>query len=131
MKRFAVVILSLFYLLVTSGFIVNVHYCMGRLASVEIGASSTDVCGFCGMEEDKNGCCHTDEQHYKVEDVHQNVAANFVFSQPVTDDVIELPFYQEYLTPLLTQRVILYNKYHAPPDRQFNQVYLYNCNFRI
>ncbi len=38
---------------IASGVVVNVHYCMGRLASVEYGYDDHDVCGKCGMSDTK------------------------------------------------------------------------------
>lgn len=122
--------MSLFYLLITSGFVVNVHYCMGRLASVELGSKDSSVCGFCGMEEN-DFCCSTDEQIYKVDNEHQQPFASFAFDNAGADDIISLPFYQEFLSPVLSERTTLSTKYHSPPDPKSNQVFLYHCNFRI
>lgn len=81
--------------------------------------------------QEQSDCCQTDEQHYKVDDEHQVISANFLMNVEELDDIIALPFYQEFLAPLQAQRVLLYNQYHSPPDPKQNQIFLYNCNFRI
>lgn len=131
MKRLAIIFMSLYYLLITSGFVVNVHYCMGSFAGVEWGADAhSDVCSKCGMEEN-DFCCKTDQQHYKLDSEHQPSFANFLIAVDVVDDVVALPFYQDFLSPLLTDKAVLSNLYHAPPDPKLNEVFLYHCNFRI
>jgi hypothetical protein len=49
---------------VTSGVVINIHYCMGEVATVELGHNSQDSCGQCGM--DNSGCCHDDVQVVKL-----------------------------------------------------------------
>lgn len=47
------------YLLLSSGVVLQLHYCMDRLAEVGLFASDhQDACGDCGMEMNaNNGCC--------------------------------------------------------------------------
>ena len=52
------------YMTVTSGVVINIHYCMGEVATVELGHNSQDSCGQCGM--DNSGCCHDDVQVVKL-----------------------------------------------------------------
>ena len=53
MKKIVVPILLLCYLALTTGVIVNLHYCMNRLASTELFASESKQCGKCGMHTDE------------------------------------------------------------------------------
>ncbi|MGB8190578.1 MAG: hypothetical protein WCF67_01605, partial [Chitinophagaceae bacterium] len=71
MKKLFVAILAIFYLSLASGVMVNVHYCMGELASVDYGHKEEDKCGRCGMPDDNNACCHTDSKLVKLQDDHQ------------------------------------------------------------
>ncbi len=130
MKRAFIAILSLFYLLVTSGFVINIHYCMGEIAAIGVGADKTDVCGGCGMEEKDYGCCHTDEQHYKVDDAHQ--AASQFFAQMQEPAIVPVTSFYESFVPLLNaERIAIDQQYHSPPDPRLNEVFLHNCHFRI
>jgi len=49
MKKFAIGILAILYMGVSSGIAMEIHYCMGKKAGVEFYGSSTDKCGKCGM----------------------------------------------------------------------------------
>lgn len=74
MKKFAASILILVYFTVTTGFVVSVHYCMGKLSSVELGYTGKSECGKCGMNLEKShGCCKDDVKLVKVQ-VDQNFA---------------------------------------------------------
>ena len=127
MKRFLVFILALFYLAVASGITVNVHYCMGKLASVDYGHSHKHKCGKCGMP-DNGGCCHTESTFLKLQDDHQLASADFSFKQPEAPAIITLVYEVRHLNaPTST----LSSAIHAPPDDGFPDVYLYNCVFRI
>ncbi|NDC76449.1 MAG: hypothetical protein EBZ67_00975 [Chitinophagia bacterium] len=68
MKRIAAICLSLVYLAMVSGVVVNTHYCMGKVASVAIGHSENDRCGDCGMAN--TGCCKDEVKVFKVSDTH-------------------------------------------------------------
>lgn len=69
MKRFLVAILALLYITLTSGVVVNVHYCMGKKSNVSIGNFSKKLCG-CGSKENKK-CCSTEFKIVKLNDNHQ------------------------------------------------------------
>jgi hypothetical protein len=129
LKRLFIAILAFFYLGIASGVMVNVHYCMGQLASVDYGhqAEGGD-CGKCGMPDDNNACCHTESTLVKLQDDHQVSGVHFFFKQPEV-----LPSY----TPLYEVKEVFaiasqsYSNIHAPPDGLPHTIYLYNCVFRI
>jgi hypothetical protein len=64
MLRFIGILVAMMYMTVTSGVVINIHYCMGEVATVELGHNSQDSCGQCGM--DNSGCCHDDVQVVKL-----------------------------------------------------------------
>jgi hypothetical protein len=70
MKKAWVILLAFLYLGMCTGIVVNYHYCMGDLASVEWGMDHDDTCARCGMK-DKSGCCETKFQVVKVQQEHQ------------------------------------------------------------
>ena len=58
----------------STGFVMNSHYCMGRLSSVELGISEVKKC-ICGMRIDrakKSKCCHSKIEVVKLEDSHKS-----------------------------------------------------------
>ena len=124
-----IAILAFFYLGVASGVMVNVHYCMGQLASVDYGHEAEGGnCGKCGMPDDNNACCHTESTLVKLQDDHQLSDVHFSFKQPEA--------LQQYTTLYAVNEVATvtsepYNNIHAPPDGPLHAIYLYNCVFRI
>lgn len=81
MKHFAAICLSLLYLAMVSGVVVNIHYCMGKVASVALGHSESDRCGDCGM--DNKGCCKDEVKVVKVDDTHSFSTPHFQVDKPV------------------------------------------------
>ena len=72
MRRFLLFILAVFYLGVSSGFALNYHYCMGKLAEVSCGEAGTS-----------HKCCSTETEYVKLS-VDQDVANTLVqLSAPV------------------------------------------------
>ncbi|MGL6269560.1 MAG: HYC_CC_PP family protein, partial [Chitinophagaceae bacterium] len=55
LKKFFAISLAIVYLAISSGVVLNIHYCMGEIAEVAFGQHKSDKCGQCGMEND--GCC--------------------------------------------------------------------------
>lgn len=128
MKKAFVAILAVLYLTITSGVVVNVHYCMGRFASVAYGADNHDVCGKCGMPDKKSKCCHTESKLVKVQDVHQLAKTQVQFQELPAEAPVQQSLIQQ---PVTGQEPYLALQYHSPPDRRLNTVYLSNCVFRI
>lgn len=128
MKKAFVAILAILYLTITSGVVVNVHYCMGRIASVEYGSDDHDVCSKCGMPGQKNKCCHTEYKLVKVQDAHQLAKTQVQFLELPAEVPVQQPLFQQ---PVAGQEPYLALQYHSPPDPRLNTVYLSNCVFRI
>lgn len=130
MKKAVIAILAILYITVTSGVAVNIHYCMGDIASVEYGYDDHDVCGKCGMKESakKKSCCHTEFKLVKLQDAHQLVKANAqLIEAPVA--VLTQSLLLNYLVP--AQETSIPYATHTPPDKQVDPVYVLNCVFRI
>ncbi|QEC43491.1 HYC_CC_PP family protein [Pseudobacter ginsenosidimutans] len=128
MKKAFVAILAILYITLTSGVIVNVHYCMGHIASVEYGYDDHDVCGKCGMTGEKEGCCHTEYNLVKVDDEHQSIPADLPsFQMPVSiipDEIV-------WIDPAPAKPVTTAFTYEDPPDQYSNSHYLHHCVFLI
>lgn len=114
------------YLGISSGVVVNLHYCMGDLSSVNYGFEKDEACGKCGMKE-KKGCCTTEYKLVKLQDEHQLAKTSIEFVQ--LD--VAIPENELILSSFVDKLSHLSLAYHSPPDRQFNSIYLHNCVFRI
>ena len=127
MKKTVIAILAILYLVTASGVVVNLHYCMGRLASVDYGTDSHKACGKCGMKSSP-GCCETHSKVVKVQDEHQWAKSGIEVAQVSAI----LPQFEIGLN-MLIQGEENYSDphYYPPPDPQGNSVYLLNSVFRI
>ncbi|HTL08230.1 MAG TPA: hypothetical protein VL307_08245 [Chitinophagaceae bacterium] len=85
MKKVLSITVAFLYLAITSGLVLQIHYCMGREigSSVSLADTGTHACSKCGMENAKNKCCHDEVKFLKLQDVHQQVTADFIVAAPV------------------------------------------------
>ena len=128
MKRSAVAILAIIYLAISSGVVLNIHYCMGKMSSVKLQAWTPNPCA-CGKKmESKKGCCKTEFKVVKIEDAQKAAYADFALHTPVTPLVTELNLLQ---TPFYNAQPVILPKEHSPPILSGQETYLRNCVFRI
>jgi hypothetical protein len=125
-KKFFTISLAVIYLAISSGVVINLHYCMGELADIAFGHSQTDKCPSCGMEN--KGCCHDDVKVIKLQDTHQ------VFNTQVDFAKVEalLPAYPSAFNwhlPVPNASLTLNN--HSPPIAGDIPLSILNCVFRI
>lgn len=128
MKRTGIAILLFFYFAFSSGIVINLHYCMGRFDSVQIGTSPAEYCGKCGMHSDfSNGCCHDEVKIMKIVDDQQPPTT---VQLPLFTALIlpGQPVYAEQVTLSVQDKVV--HKPHPPPLHK-QDTYLVNGVFRI
>lgn len=79
MKKILAIAVALMYLAITSGLVLQIHYCMGRQvgSSVKFAELDSHTCAECGMANAKNKCCHDEVKFVKLQDVHQQVCADY------------------------------------------------------
>ncbi len=128
MKKFIVAILAFLYLGVSSGIAMEIHYCMGKKAGVELFGNDNDKCGKCGMKEKKGGCCSDEHKFYKLNDSHKNVSNDVSFETPVVFienplPLLQFPFINDPLTNELQN--------HSPPIYTGPSACILNCVFRL
>lgn len=128
MKKLLVSISLLVYFVVSTGFVVSVHYCMDRLNGLEWGESEAEECGKCGMPTtDSDGCCKDEVKVVKLKVDHtfaKYVTADFSISLPenITANHLFAPSFKE----ITTEEPVA----HGPPLSS-QDTYLRNCVFRI
>jgi hypothetical protein len=130
MKKVLLAILFISYLAVTSGIVVNFHYCMNRLASTEWFTMEGKQCGRCGMEIHKShGCCHDEVKVVKMDD-DQKIASIVSFELPSLDMPAQVP--SDFIsTSFYNGDVTTDPDNHPPPLLSGQDTYLSNCVFRI
>lgn len=129
MRKTGIAILLFLYLAFTAGVAVNLHYCMGRFDSVQIGTTSAEYCGKCGMHVDlSNGCCQDEVKIFKISDDQQPVglikAPNVFFTwEPIHPEFPELAAIQAQVNKVDIRP-------HSPPLPPV-ELYISNRVFRI
>lgn len=130
MSRLLVTIVLMCYLAVSSGVVVNLHYCMNRLAFTELFGSEPKKCGKCGMDiHESDGCCRDEVQFLKMEDDQKN-NPTLHFELPVIEQMVVKPseFIIASFYSLAGNRHFLN---HSPPLLSSQDCYLQNNVFRI
>lgn len=122
MKRLLTLFIALIYLVMSTGFVMNSHYCMGKLSSIELGRSEVKKC-ICGMRIDstkKNKCCHSKIDVVKLEDSHKSTTSTVFFT-----NIIGAVMPQFYVEPVLYTYTYTANQYlkKLPPNLNKQDTY--------
>ena len=128
MKKIIVAILAFLYLGISSGIAMEIHYCMGKKAGVELYGSDNDKCGKCGMKEKKTGCCNDEHKFYKLNDSHKNVSNDLSFETPIAFISNPLPLFDFLLAATPVENTI---NNHSPPIYNRPSACVLNCVFRL
>lgn len=130
MKRILTSIIALVYFVISSGLVMSVHYCMGKISSVDLNHNRTETC-VCGMslkETSSKGCCKTEFKMMKLEDNHKATYAFYDIQTPVILLPQSVSLFEQ-IDLLTTSKV--YADINGPPLLSEQDTYLFNCVFRI
>lgn len=128
MKKVIASILLLLYVTVSSGIVINLHYCMNRLDSAKLGVVNNEVCTKCGMQTDElNSCCHNEVKIIKIQDVQKVTNLNYDFA---TFKIVTTNHSNLFVELLSTLNDYSFVNNHSPPINK-QDTYLVNCVFRI
>lgn len=121
MKKYIIILFSLFYFAVASGITMNFHYCGGKLKHVSLFEKDHET-GCCGSKKKSKGCCNDKTSYVKIKDNYKPndlVKAPLNFKQIVINEEI-------LLFTSLPKLIDSYNvlNYHAPPVFYDNPLYL-------
>jgi hypothetical protein len=126
LKKLIAISLAVVYLAISSGVVVNIHYCMGEIAEVAFGQKSSDKCGTCGMENE--GCCHDDVKVVKIQDSQSLTSINADFAKA---EIIEQSYPDFSLAVFVLPLSIGTQKAEIPPGKAEVPLTILNCVFRI
>lgn len=129
MKRFITILLAFLYITLTSGFTVSVHYCMGKLASVNFKSQPDDVCNMCSKPGKKGKCCKDEYKYCKV-DVSSHEVAKVQQNIEPSVKALSLPV---IILPVPALTVTHFNTFnnHGPPDPEHTPLYIQYCTYLI
>lgn len=130
MKKIVVAISLMLYLGVSTGIVVNFHYCMDRLASTQIFGHEAKVCGQCGMHMDEAmGCCRDEVKVVKMDDDQRVTFADMLVIQaPAILPIDYSNYFYEFLPESIHKGSL---KNHSPPLLSEQDTYLQNRVFRL
>jgi hypothetical protein len=126
LKKFLAISLAVVYLAISSGVVMNIHYCMGEIAEVAFGQKSSDKCGQCGMENE--GCCHDDVKVVKIQDSQSltSINADFPRAETLAQSYTDLS-----LAVIILPLSIDPQTADSPPGKTEIPLNILNCVFRI
>ena len=130
MKKFVITILAVFYLGVSSGATVDIHYCMGQLIDWGISQDETEKCNNCGMEKGISSDCCKDQQHkLTIEESPKASAIVYYFNILGLNNPHTVYSYSRILFSDHLAEIGVYSD--SPPRTRSIPAFIRNCTFRI
>lgn len=128
MKKILASILLILYVSISSGVVINLHYCMNKLDSAKLGMAKSDSCNRCGMPtEEANGCCHDELKIIKIQDAQKVSQLNYDSHTLQVDLIPQSELFEQYV---ISADQVIFSENHSPPLSK-QDTYLLNCVFRI
>ena len=128
MKKIYIGILALVYMAVSSGIALELHYCMGKKAGMDLYGTAGEKCGKCGMTEKDLGCCHDEFKFYKLSDFHKTVSNDIDLTATSFAVVKDYSLFN-WQMPDLTVQTAVHN--NSPPGYTEPSACIMNCVFRL
>ena len=125
MKKFIATILAIVYFAASTGATVNIHYCMGKVQSMDFGHSlgNKQQCSKCGMSN-KKGCCEQKHQIVKVEKKYTVPSTNIAVKK---FNNLSAPFYTVDRVTISTIETTDYPFANSPPDKGQVPLFIRHC----
>ena len=132
LKRILTILLAVVYFLVSSGLVMELHHCMGKLAGSSVsffGKQHNDKCDNCGMEDRQSDCCKDEVKLVKIQDSHKQVSADYGAPvPPIAEADISSPF---LAFDILNESSANVSSGHHPPAISQPPRCVLHCVFRI
>ena len=132
MKKTFLVILAFTYFASTSGAILHLHYCMGKMVEWSVSGNEEENCPVCGSDKGKmveKGCCKDEHKQLKVTNDHSITETAF---QGLWLMAVVLPVSFIDIPAITFSSITEENPTtNAPPHSTGIPIYKRNCVFRI
>jgi hypothetical protein len=128
MKRHIAIFLAFFYLLFSTGLVVNTHFCGDKLSGISFFQAGKGCC--CGKEMKKKSCCKDEISNLKISDTHQS-SENLRIS-PLKIIFLSVPTYTYnslLINKIEKKEVISFTDSSPPPNNI--PIFLRDCVFLI
>lgn len=128
MKKRLLFFSLLVYFVVSTGFVVSVHYCMDQFQSLQLGDSKHDDCPVCGMPiKQGRGCCKDEVKVVKLQ-VDQTTAK--ISTPDFALPAVPTPLTSYVISPVVVELKPATPIANGPPINE-QDLYLRNRVFRI
>jgi hypothetical protein len=127
MKKSSIILLTLCYFIVATGFAINIHYCGGKLKEISL-TQSEDCC--CGSKKKAKGCCEEKTVICKIKD-NQKTTGKTVLPTISKREIVALYVLTNFLTHPSGDALAITPDEPPPPNPYSDPVFLLNRNFRI
>lgn len=128
MKKVTAIFLLLLFLITNSGVAVNVHWCGGKLSSIDFFANGEHKCK-CGKKAMKPNCCKDKTSHLKAND-ELSKANHFAYKISIPTFLFTL-IKQSEIAPLAHLQYEASTFYYLPPFKPKVPIYLLDGAFLI
>lgn len=131
MKRITVILFSVFYLYISIGLAVNVHYCQGQVKDIWVilnqGSSCCDIGNNCCTEaETHEKCCDEQLFYFQIPSGQQQIKTNntdYIFDQSVLQEISYFSY-----NILNVRKEVVSDIYSLQPPRK-QSIRLLHCSF--
>jgi len=114
MKRFLAITFAMLYLLLTAGFTVNIHYCLGEIESVTPFIANENCC--CESTEMPMGCCGDEQITFQFSPDEQLIKSDqSIFKVPLLE-VIEIASVRSIENEVIQKEINKFCKSPPPKD---------------
>ncbi len=127
MKKFKAILLLFLFVITNSGMAISIHWCGGKLSSVDFFSCSKNKCA-CGKKAMKPGCCKDKKVQFKVKD--DLVKSNTVVFK-VSPPMLAISAQQFTIVPKVCFQYSAIDFYHPPPFKPKAPIYLLDRVFLI
>ena len=124
MKKIFSVILSILYFSLSSGAMVNFHYCGGELASIQINSGDKSCC--CGTTEISSSCCQDENVILDIDVDEKPITSQNL----LTESLFFISYFNSFSERLFDIEIEedTFINYKIPPPK-LEQIYKLNCSF--
>jgi len=121
MKKAVILIFAFFYLMMSSGFAINLHYCGGKLKNISLIDNNDKGC--CGSKKKSRSCCKNHSLVYKVKT--NNTPSSIITPSPIINTLLQgiLPHLFNFS---IANEPVLTSYYFEPPVLYEAPIYLRN-----
>lgn len=124
MKRIVTILFLVFYLMISFGLTIHLHYCGGQLESVLFFGNIKTCC--CGVEKMNNSCCENQTIHYQLSE-EQRLGQDIRIQSNPSIDLFVQALFSEFALSYKSEKNNSIIQFDLPPPKK-QPTWLINCS---